>query len=146
MYRRHRCKGKPQISKRKSKQKLEFSKIIVIVTGLLFILALLDIRGAVRGKIDVSGYATQQILTTGGIFGASIVFYLNKSKIENLSKGKLRFLLLKLRLELKLRDKIPEENYQIILAEINNIDNMLDSKLDGSLEMAIQKDLEIPNY
>ena len=142
--RRH--KNKPLLNIKKSKYKLEFSKVIVIVTGLLFILTLLDIRGAVRGGIDVSGYATQQILTTGGIFGASIIFYLNKSKIENLSKGKLRFLLLKLRLELKLKDKIPEESYQIILAEINEIDAMLDSKLNGALEEAIQKEVEIPNH
>ena len=142
--RRHR--NKPLLNIKKSKSKLEFSKLIVIVTGLLFILTLLDIRGTVRGGIDVSGYATQQILTTGGIFGASIIFYLNKSKIENLSKGKLRFLLLKLRLELKLKDKIPEESYQIILAEINEIDAMLDSKLNGALEEAIQKEVEIPNH
>ena len=142
--RRHR--NKPLLAIKKSKSKLEFSKLIVIVTGLLFILSLLDIRGAVRGSVDVSGYATQQILTTGGIFGASIIFYLNKSKIENLSKGKLRFLLLKLRLELKLKDKIPEESYQIILAEIDEIDAMLDSKLNGALEEAIQKEVEIPNH
>lgn len=141
-----RYRNKPLMSMKKSKLKLEFSKWIVLVTGLLFILTLLDIRGAVRGGVDVSGYATQQIITTGGIFGASIIFYLNKSKIENLSKGKLRFLLLKLRLELKLKDKIPEESYQIILSEINQIDNMLDSKLNGALEDAIQKEVEIPNY
>lgn len=146
MSRRHGYKGKPLIAIKKSKHKIEFSKMIVLFTGLLFILTLIDIRGAVRGGIDVSGYATQQIITTGGIFGASIIFYLNKSKIENLSKGKLRFLLLKLRLELKLKDKIPEESYQIILAEINNIDNMLDSKLNGALEEAIQTEVEIPNH
>lgn len=130
----------------KSKHGKEFSKIIVIVTGLFFILTLLDIRGAVREGLDVSSYATQQIVTTGGIFGASIIFYLNKSKIENLSKGKIRFLLLKLRLELKLKDKIPEESYTLILEEINKLDTMLDSKLDGSLEEAIQKEVEVQNY
>lgn len=146
MSRRHSYKGKPLLAIRKSKPKMEFSKILVIVTGLLFILTLIDIRGAVRGGIDVSGYATQQIISTGGIFGASIIFYLNKSKIENLSKGKLRFVLLKLRLELKLKDKIPEESYQIILDEINQIDGMLDNKLNGALEEAIQKEVEIPNH
>jgi hypothetical protein len=124
----------------------EFSKNIVIATGLLFIVSLLDIRGAVRAGLDVSSYATQQIVTTGGIFGASIIFYLNKSKIENLSKGKIRFTLLKLRLELKLKSKIPEESYSLILEEVDKIDNMLDSKLDGSLEEAIQRELELQIY
>ena len=132
--------------KRKSKRGGEFSKLIVIITGILFILTLLDIRGAVRECIDVSGYATQQIVTTGGIFGASIIFYLNKSKIENLSKGKISFALLKLRLELKLKDKIPDESYQLIFEEINEIDSMLDSKLNGALEDAIQREVELQNY
>lgn len=132
--------------KRRAKRGKEFSKLIVIATGLIFILALLDIRGMVRNGLDVNGYATQQIITTGGIFGASIIFYLNKSKMENLSKGKLRFTLLKLRLELKLKGKIPEESYQCVLDEINKIDNMLDAKLDGALEEAIQREVEISNY
>ena len=128
------------------KRGVEFSKLIVIITGLLLILTLVDIRFAVRDGFDVSGYATQQIVTTGGIFGASIIFYLNKSKIENLSKGKIRFMLLKLRLELKLKGEIPEESYSLILEEIDEIDNMLDSKLDGALEEAIQREVDIQNY
>ena len=134
------------LSTESSKRGVEFSKKIVIISGLLFILILLDLRGAVRAGMDVSGYATQQILTTGGIFGSSIIFYLNKSKIENLSKGKIRFLLLKLRLELRLKDKIPAESYQIILEEINKIDTMLDSKLDGALEEASQQEVDLQNY
>lgn len=129
-----------------TRKSIEFSKIIVILTGLLFVITLIDIRGAVRIGLDVSGYSTQQIITTGGIFGASIVFYLNKSKIENLSKGKIRFALLKLRLELRLRDKIPEESYQLILEEINEIDGMIEGKLNGALEEAIQKEVETQNY
>lgn len=135
-----------KLSTESSKRGTEFSKKIVIIAGLLFILTLLDIREAVRGGLDVSGYATQQIVTTGGILGASIIFYLNKSKIENLSKGKVRFLLLKLRLELKLKDIVPEESYLLIVEEIDKIDAMLDSKLDGALEEAIQQEVDLQNY
>lgn len=129
-----------------SKRGMEFTKKIVIFVALLFIISLLDIRGAVREGLDVSGYATQVIVTTGGIFGASIIFYLNKSKIENLSKGKIRFMLLRLRLELKLKDQIPEEAYSLIMEEINEIDRMMDTKLDGALEEAIQQEIELQNY
>jgi hypothetical protein len=146
MNRAKRQRRGSRLSSSKSKKGKEFSKIIVIITGLLFILTLLDIRGAVREGIDVSSYATQQIVTTGGIFGASIIFYLNKSKIENLSKGKIRFLLLKLRLELKIKDLIPEDTYQLILEEINQIDRMMDNKLNGALEEAIQSEIELKQY
>lgn len=135
-----------RVSTASSKRGVEFAKKIVIITALLFIGCLLDIRGAVREGMDVSGYATQVILTTGGILGASIIFYLNKAKIENLSKGKIRFMLLRLRLELRLKDQIPEEAYSLLLEEINKIDRMMDSKLDGALEEAIQQEIDLQNY
>lgn len=141
----HQRRGS-KISTVGSKRGMEFTKKIVILTALLFILSLLDIRGAVREGLDISGYATQIIITTGGIFGASIVFYLNKSKIENLSKGKIRFILLRLRLEIKLKDKLSEETYNLIVKEINEIDNMLDTKLDGALEDAIQQEIDLQNF
>lgn len=128
-----------KVSTVSSKRGMEFTKKIVILTALLFIVSLLDIRAAVREGLDVSGYATQVLITTGGIFGASIVFYLNKSKIENLSKGKIRFMLLRLRLEIKLKDQLPEETYTLIMEEIDEIDRMMDTKLDGALEEAIQQ-------
>lgn len=132
--------------KSKKKQGMEFSKKIVIVAGVMFMLTLLDIRCAVRDGYDVSGYATQQIVTTGGILGASIVFYLNKAKIENLSKGKVRFALMKLRLNLRLKGQIDEADYIIISGEIDELENMIDSKLDGTLEEAIQREVDITSF
>ena len=129
-----------------AKRKVEFSKKLVIVTGALFILSLLLVRVDMREGYDISSYATQIILTTGGIFGASIVFYLNKAKIENLSKAKIRFVLLRLRLEIRLKDRLPEEEYNLIMEEINKIDMMMDTKLDGALEEAIQSEIDIQNY
>ena len=73
-------------------------------------------------------------------------FYLNKSKIENLSKGKIRFMLLRLRLEIKLKDQLPEETYNLIMEEIDEIDRMMDTKLDGALEEAIQQEIDLQNY
>ena len=128
------------------KRKTEFSKKLVVVTGALFILSLFLVRADMKEGYDISSYATQIILTTGGIFGASIIFYLNKAKIENLSKAKIRFVLLRLRLEIRLKDQLPEEQYSLIMEEIDKIDRMMDNKLDGALEEAIQSEVEIQNY
>lgn len=135
-----------RVSLSSARRKTEFSKKLVIVTGALFILSLFLVRADMKEGYDVSSYATQIILTTGGIFGASIVFYLNKAKIENLSKAKIRFVLLRLRLEIRLKDRLPEEEYNLIMEEIDKIDRMMDTKLDGALEEAIQSEVEIQNY
>ena len=129
-----------------SRRKVEFSKKLVIVTGVLFILSILLLRVDMKDGYDVSYYATQVILTTGGIFGASTIFYLNKAKIENLSKAKIRFALLRLRLEIRLKNRLPEEEYNLIMEEIDEIDRMMDTKLDGALEEAIHSEVEIQNY
>lgn len=140
---KHSARRRSRLSTENSKRhRIEFSKIIVIITGLLFIFILWDIRAATKEGLDVSGYAMQEILTTGGIFGASIIFYLNKSKIENLSKGKNRYALLKLRLELRLKKLVPDELYSVVAEELNELDTMLDNKLDGALEEAIQKEVD----
>ena len=128
------------------KHGIEFSKIIVIITCLLFILTLLDVRSATREGLDVSSYSIQAIITTGGIFGASIIFYLNKAEIENLAKGKIRYALLKLRLEIRLKKLVPEEAYDSVAEELDELNAMLEGKLDGSLEEAIQKEIDIQNY
>lgn len=135
-----------RVSLSSARRKTEFSKKLVIVTGALFILSLFLVRADMKEGYDISSYATQIILTTGGIFGASIVFYLNKAKIENLSKAKIRFVLLRLRLEIRLKDRLPEEEYNLIMEEIDKIDRMMDTKLDGALEEAIQSEIEIQNY
>ena len=129
-----------------ARRKVEFSKKLVIVTGALFILSIFLVRADMKEGYDISSYATQIILTTGGIFGASIVFYLNKAKIENLSKARIRFVLLRLRLEIRLKDSLPEEEFILIMEEIDKIDRMMDSKLDGALEEAIQSEVDIQHY
>lgn len=135
-----------RVSLSSARHKTEFSKKLVIVTGALFIISLFLVRADMKEGYDISSYATQIILTTGGIFGASIIFYLNKAKIENLSKAKIRFVLLRLRLEIRLKDRLPEEEYNLIMEEIDKIDRMMDTKLDGALEEAIQSEIEIQNY
>ena len=145
MVRRYR-RRRSEISINSEKRKTEFSKKLVIITGVLFILSTFLVRMDMRAGYDISSYATQIILTTGGIFGASIVFYLNKAKIENLSKARIRFVLLRLRLEIRLKDRLPEEEFNLIMEEIDAIDKMMDTKLDGALEEAIQSEVDIQNY
>ncbi len=139
-------KGQSAVLINSARRKTEFSKKLVILTGALFILSLFIVRADMKEGYDISSYATQIILTTGGIFGASIVFYLNKAKIENLSKARIRFVLLRLRLEIRLKDRLPEEEFNLIMEEIDKIDRMMDTKLDGALEEAIQSEIEIQNY
>ena len=79
------------------------------------------------------------IPSVGVVATASVVFYYNKAKTENLSKQRLRNVLLKLVLE----EKLSPEDYEEILVEIENIDAAIDGKLFSMLEQSIEEETEI---
>lgn len=79
------------------------------------------------------------IPSVGVVAAASVVFYYNKAKTENLSKQRLRNVLLKLVLE----EKLSPEDYEEILVEIENIDAAIDGKLFSMLEQSIEEETEI---
>lgn len=67
---------------------------------------------------------------------AALGFYFSKAKAENLSKQKLRNIVLKLALE----ERIEEEDYYEIIEEIENIDATVDAKLSSMYEEAINEE------
>ena len=77
----------------------------------------------------------------GGILGATIVFYLNKSKMENVFKFKISFLQYKL----DLIDKHPDKA-EIIEQEMSSVESTLDSKVDSTMQEAVSEDISIQNY
>ena len=79
------------------------------------------------------------IPSVGAVAAASVIFYYNKAKTENLSKQRLRNVLLKLVLE----EKLSPEDFEEILAEIEYIDDTIDSKLSSMFEQAIDEEPEI---
>ena len=120
--------------------KKEFSKKILYHTMLIFISQLLAaLVFAWCGK-DTSIFM-YTIPSTAGIFGAAIVFYLNKAKIENVFKGKVDFL----KFKLELMENHPG-NQEDIESTLSSIDDCLNSKIDSTMNEAVQEDIRIQNY
>ena len=67
---------------------------------------------------------------------AAVSFYYNKAKTENLSKQKIRYSYLKL----LLCDKIDAETYMEIEQDLENIDQIIDQKLNNDLMNAVNQD------
>ena len=106
----------------------------LIAFSLVIIAAL--ISSTLELSTDIFAYL---IPSVGAVAAASVVFYYNKAKTENLSKQKLRNVLLKLVLE----DKLSQEEYEEICYEIENIDATIENKLSSMLEQAIDEEPEI---
>ena len=120
---------------KKKKQKTEFSKKICIFTLILFVFSILIAIGFSYSELptDIFIYA---IPACGTIAAASVGFYYNKAKYENLSKQKLRNVLLKL----VLQEKLDEESYMEISDEIDHIDDAVDSKINNLFNEAIEEE------
>lgn len=89
---------------------------------------------------DTSLFA-YSIPITGGVLGATVVFYLNKAKVENVCKGKIRFLEYKL-------EKLDEhpDMQEVIEDELTGIEEALNEKIDSEIAAAVSESVELQNY
>jgi hypothetical protein len=81
---------------------------------------------------------------SGGVFGATIVFYLNKAKTENLSKGRLKLAILKTKFDSQISQD-GQSNIGEIISEIDKIDEQYEAALDGVLYNAVNEEIVINN-
>ena len=118
----------------------EFSKKILYWTAFIFCGNLIcALVFSWCGK-DTSIFV-YSIPTTGGIFGAAIIFYLNKAKTENVCKGKIQFF----KFKMKYLEEHPEHQEEIE-NELASIDEALTNKIDSEIADSVSEDITIQNY
>lgn len=116
----------------------EYSKKIVYWTGIIFVSQL--ICGIVFSGLSLdSSIFMYTIPTTGGVFGAGIVFYLNKSKLENIIKIKISYT----KFKLSASRLIPPEAMEEIDNEFMTLENSLNNKIDSTMDSAISEDINL---
>ena len=121
--------------------KNSYSKKIVFTTGMIFASQVLLAMLFSWFYKDTTVFV-YTIPTTGGIFGAAIIFYLNKAKMENLLKIKIAYT----KFKINVAKKIPPE----VMAEIDNefmaLEQAIDMKMDTVMNDAVNEDVMITNY
>lgn len=117
------------------KQKKEFSKILCVLSiGLLIFSCLI---GMIFAFLQLNTEVFIYILSAVGVVTTGCLsFYFVKAKSENLSKQRIRFVVMKLFLE----SKLDSESYQEVLAEIENIDMTINEKLNNMVAESLQAD------
>lgn len=119
----------------------EYSKRIVYWTGILFFsqLSFAILFTYLCRDITVFMYS---IPVTGGVFGASIVFYLNKAKLENILKMKIAYT----KFKINLSKLIPPEAMVEVENEFLDLEDALNFKLNDSMVNTINKDVDVQSY
>lgn len=118
-------------------KKTTMSKILAILSITQFIIVVF--YAIAIGVFDLNSEALSILIpSSAALATAATTFYYNKSKIENLSKQKIRGIYLKVYLE----GKLTPEAFAEIEEELNNIDATIEKKIDDSYEEAINEDIE----
>ena len=117
--------------------KIEYSKKIVITTGAIFISQVILSNLFSWFNKDTSIF-TYSIPTSGGIFGSSVAFYLNKAKMENVCKGKIKFF----KFKMNYLSKHPERKEELE-QDLYVIDNAIDSTVNMNLEQSMNEEINI---
>lgn len=114
--------------------KQETSKLLLKQTKIIFIIVLIfAIIFSWLGKdLNIFIYA---IPAASAVYGATICFYLNKAKMENIFKGKIDFLKLKIELQ-----KSYPEFHNLIEDEINEIEGTIDNSINNKLSEILNSD------
>lgn len=127
--------------RRESKEKrVTTSKLILWATYLLFASQVFIAVLCTLKAYDTSVFM-YTIPATAGLAGATTVFYMNKSKMENVFRFKISFLEYKL----DLIDKHPDKA-EIIDKDLSSVEEALDTKVDNTMTEAINEDIEIQSY
>lgn len=117
------------------KPKKEFSKVLCILSVILLVFSCL--MGMLFSFLELNTEIFIYIVSTVGVVTTGCFsFYFVKAKSENLSKQRIRFVVLKLFLE----SKLEAEAYQEVLTEIENIDMTINEKLTTMTNDSIQTD------
>ncbi len=127
--------------RRENKEKrVTTSKLILWATYLLFASQVFIAVLCTLKAYDTSVFM-YTIPATAGLAGATTVFYMNKSKMENVFRFKISFLEYKL----DLIDKHPDKA-EIIDKDLSSVEEALDTKVDNTMTEAINEDIEIQSY
>ena len=123
------------------KEKLQFAKKVVVSTTIIFILSI--ISALIWSWLDKSTDVFMYIIpSTGGVWGASIIWYMKKSQLENGIKIQLGMI----RELLKIRSEFNTNNEEEYIDEIREkTEYRMQEKVDEFIDDALTPP-EIQNY
>lgn len=122
------------------KKRMEFSKKICIFSLVLFaVTTLIALGGGLAGLgIEALPYV---LPATGTIATASVSFYYNKAKAENLARQQLRNIIL----EEYIKKTLTKEEGEEALQKIGDISSTIDEKLDVLYQDSVVQNIDTNN-
>ena len=131
--------------KKKTRQKIQYSKLLPIITGIIFIGCIYHVFSIdLENYVDLTVMATT-ITVSGGIFGSTILGYVKKAQSENNVKLKIEMYKVASSEKLKYIEQtmILKKKYEFSNEQLMELEN--DSPMVGFEEEALSDIMEVIN-
>lgn len=128
------------------KLKINYTKALVFITGLIFICSVFTSYVLTACGVDISDISVQNTITTGAVFAVSIVGYQKKAEAENLSKGRIKYSIVSSMFELKLKNLVTEEQLSTLKKDMDSVNEALENRADDILKDTLGKEISINDY
>lgn len=124
--------------------KFEFSKLVVILSFIMFIACIVRGDMLAREGVDTTFIITA-ISISGGAFASTVAFYLNKTKMYNTARLKCE--LIKWEYEFKSSAGIiTESDVNDMSDDLDNMEESIDSSIDSEFTESLDEDVTIDSY
>ena len=134
------------MNEKKEKKKMQYSKLLPIFTGIIFVCCLLRAFTVdFSNYVDLTVYATS-ITVSGGIFGSTVIWYMKKAQVENNVKLKIELYKVAFQEQLKYKEQMLIIKNKYMLSEEEFMDMENDSpimNLDGTIFSSIEETIDV---
>lgn len=142
------------MNKKDNKQKIQYSKLLPVFTGIIFIACIFRAFTVdFTNYVDLTVYATS-ITVSGGIFGSTVIWYMKKAQVENNVKLKIELYKVVFQEQINYKEKMLILKNKYMLSEeemvemendysIMNLDDNVLSSIEGTIDQ-YQNDAESP--
>ena len=122
-------------------KRAETSKRLLFCTGVIFGVSVTIGVVASFAGVDPTLFIAV-IGVTGGVFGAAVVSYENKAKMENTVKIKMAII----KFRLAVGHYLTPEQMQQVETDIRVLEDAIDGKVDDTLTQAVAEDAEVKTF
>ena len=122
------------------------AKILTYVTGIIFVICLIVYAGLSVYALQTGKYSggdfMYAVITSGGVFGACVAFYLNIERVGQITHMRMAYI----HFVTVIKGHLTPDEWEAIYDELVQIDDTLKNGVVAAHEQATQTEIDIQHY
>ena len=122
------------------------AKILTYVTGVIFVTCLIIYAGLSVYTVRSGNYSSSDfmyaVITSGGVFGACVAFYLNIERVGQITHMRMAYI----HFVTVIKGHLTPDEWEAIYDELVQIDDTLKNGVVAAHEQAAQTEIDVQHY